>query len=109
MSRNEHELAMDIRGLSGGYEKVPVLHGIEFSVVENEIVGILGHNGMGKTTLLKTLIGFLPADSGSIRFRGTDITGLPPNERAGMGLGYVPQGRGIFPRLTARENLLFLA
>ncbi len=107
MSRNEHELAMDIRGLSGGYEKVPVLHGIEFSVVENEIVGILGHNGMGKTTLLKTLIGFLPADSGSIRFRGTDITGLPPNERAGMGLGYVPQGRGIFPRLTARENLLF--
>ena len=107
MSSDERNIALEIKGLSGGYEKVPVLHGIEFSVAENEVVGFLGHNGMGKTTLLKTLMGFLPASFGSIRFHGTDITRLPPNERAGMGLGYVPQGRGIFPQLTARENLLF--
>ncbi|WP_299669009.1 amidase [uncultured Ruegeria sp.] len=98
---------LEIKGISGGYGKVPILHGIEFAVVENEVVGILGHNGMGKTTLLKTLMGFLPAGSGTIRFHSTDITGMPPFERAGLGLGYVPQGRGIFPQLTVRDNLQF--
>ena len=87
---------LEVKGVSGGYGKVPILHGLEFAVAENEVVGILGHNGMGKTTLLKTLMGFLPASSGTIRFHSTDITGLSPNERAGLGLGYVPQGRGIF-------------
>lgn len=98
---------LEVKGLSGGYGKVPILHGIEFAVAGNEVVGILGHNGMGKTTLLKTLMGFLPAGSGTIRFHATDITGMSPFERAGLGLGYVPQGRGIFPQLTVRENLRF--
>ncbi|MDV4146132.1 amidase [Shimia sp. FJ5] len=98
---------LKVKSLSGGYGKVPILHGIDFAVGENEVVGILGHNGMGKTTLLKTLMGFLPAGSGAIRFHSTDITGMSPFERAGLGLGYVPQGRGIFPQLSVRDNLRF--
>ena len=98
---------LEVEGLFGGYGKVPILHGIEFTVAGNEVVGILGHNGMGKTTLLKTIMGFLPAGSGTIRFHSADITRLPPHERAGLGIGYVPQGRGIFPRLAVRDNLRF--
>ncbi|MDE0523092.1 MAG: amidase [Boseongicola sp.] len=98
---------LEVTGLAGGYDRVPILHGIDFAVAQSEVVGILGHNGMGKTTLLRTLMGFLPAASGTIRFRSEDVTRLPPHERAGLGLGYVPQGRGIFPRLTVRDNLRF--
>jgi len=103
----DHDIALDVKSVSGGYGRVPVLHGLDFEVAENEVVGILGHNGMGKTTLLRTLMGFLPASSGSIRFHQSDITRLPPFGRAGLGLGYVPQGRGIFPNLTVHENLGF--
>ncbi|MEM0978597.1 MAG: amidase [Pseudomonadota bacterium] len=98
---------LEVKGLSGGYGRVPILHGIEFAVTENDVVGILGHNGMGKTTLLKSLMGFLPAKSGSIRFHSGDITAMSPYERAGLGMGYVPQGRGIFPQLSVRDNLRF--
>ncbi len=97
----------EVRGLSSGHGKVPVLHGIEFTIGEQEVVGILGHNGTGKSTLLKTLMGFVPASSGTVRFRAANLTPLSPAARAGAGLGYVPQGRGIFPRLTVRENLRF--
>ncbi len=100
-------ILFDIKSLSGGYGRVPILHGIEFDVGENEVVGILGHNGMGKTTLLKTLMGFLPATSGQARYHQRDITRMSPHERAGLGLGYVPQGRGIFPQLSVRDNLRF--
>jgi len=65
---------LEVAGLAGGYGRVPILHGIDFAVARNEVVGILGHNGMGKTTLLKTIMGFLPAGSGTIRFRTGDIT-----------------------------------
>lgn len=106
MSEEQNTL-LEVKSLSGGYGRVPILHGIEFDVAENEVVGILGHNGMGKTTLLKTLIGFLPATSGQVRYHQREITRLPSYERAGMGLGYVPQGRGIFPQLTVRDNLRF--
>src|SRR5690606_14649698 len=71
------------------------------------IVGILGHNGMGKSTLLKTSMGFLPVNAGSLRYLGTDITRYSPHERAQLGIAYVPQGRGIFPQLSVRENLRF--
>ena len=98
---------LEVNGLSGGYGKVPILHGIEFSVAENEVVGILGHNGMGKTTLLKTIMGLLPTGSGTIRFHSSDIARISPYERAGLGMGYVPQGRGMFPKLTVRDNLRF--
>jgi ABC-type branched-subunit amino acid transport system ATPase component len=67
---------LEVNGVSGGYGKVPILHGIEFTVAENEVVGVLGHNGMGKTTLLKTLMGFLPSSAGTIRFDSTDITAM---------------------------------
>lgn len=107
MSADERNILLDVKGLSGGYGKVPVLHGIEFSIAEDEVVGILGHNGMGKSTLLKTLMGFLPASSGAVRFHSNDITRITPNERAGLGIGYVPQGRGIFAQLSVRDNLLF--
>lgn len=103
----ERKTCLDIKSLSGGYGKVPILHGIEFSVAENEVVGILGHNGMGKSTLLKTIMGFLPTSSGAVRFHGVEITRLSPYERAGLGIGYVPQGRGIFPQLSVRDNLRF--
>ncbi len=107
MTQDDQITLLEVKSLSGGYGKVPVLHGIDFSVAENEVVGILGHNGMGKSTLLKTAMGFLPATSGTIRFHGTEITRMPPNERASFGVGYVPQGRGIFPQLSVRDNLRF--
>ena len=89
---------LSTNGLSGGYGRVPILHGIDLDVGENEVVGVLGHNGMGKTTLLKTLMGFLPATSGQVRYDQNDITRLPPNERGQLGIGYVP--------ITIKVNLL---
>ena len=104
---DEGSISLEVRTLSGGYGRIPILHGIDFEVGEGEVVGILGPNGMGKSTLLKTLMGFLPAHAGAVCYYGDDITRLPPNRRARLGIGYVPQGRGIFPRLSVRENLDF--
>ena len=104
----EHVLSLEVKDLAGGYGRVPILHGIGIEVGEGEVVGILGYNGMGKSTLLKTLMGLLPAHAGFVRYYGDEITRLPPNERARIGMGYVPQGRGIFPRLSVRENLEFV-
>ena len=98
---------LNIHDLHGGYGKVPVLHGISISVDEGEIVGMLGHNGMGKTTLLKSVMGYLPTTGGVITFDGEDITRLPVHRRSLLGLGYVPQGREIFPQLTVGDNLRF--
>jgi len=96
---------LEVKGLSAGYGRVPVLRGIDLSVEAGEIVGVLGHNGMGKTTLLKTLMGIVPATGGSVGYDGLDVTRDRPSERARLGMGYVPQGRGIFPNLTVRDNL----
>ena len=93
------------KDLHAGYGRVPILHGIDLSVNEGEIVGVLGHNGMGKTTLLKTLIGLVPTTAGRIEFDATDISHESTHERAKLGLGYVPQGRGIFPQLSVYDNL----
>ena len=101
-------MSLEVKELAGGYGRVPILHGIGIEMGEGEVVGILGHNGMGKSTLLKTLMGLLPAHAGSVRYYGSEITRLPANERARLGMGYVPQGRGIFPRLSVRENLEFV-
>jgi urea ABC transporter ATP-binding protein UrtE len=100
---------LEVADLRSGYDGLPVLAGLSLNVREREFVGILGHNGMGKTTLLRTLIGILPATSGEIRFQGASITQDPPHRRARGGIGYVPQGRGIFPGLTVRDNLRFAA
>ena len=94
-----------VENLRASYGRIPILMGVNFEVAEGEFVGILGHNGMGKTTLLKALIGQLAADTGQIRLDGNDITRLPPASRARAGIGYVPQGREIFPALSVRENL----
>ncbi|MGJ4925586.1 ABC transporter ATP-binding protein [Bradyrhizobium sp. HKCCYLS2038] len=96
---------LEVEDIHAGYGKVPVLSGVSFVVAEHEVVGVLGHNGMGKTTLLKTLIGQVAPTSGAIRFAGADVSGLAPFRRARAGIGYVPQGRAIFPNLTVRENL----
>jgi amidase len=96
---------LEVEGLCSGYGRVPVLHGIDLKVADGEIVGILGHNGMGKSTLLKTLMGTIAATSGSILFDGIDVTRLASHERNRMGLAYVPQGRGIFPHLSVLDNL----
>ena len=96
---------LQISGLRAGYGRVPVLHGIDLSVDDGEILGILGHNGMGKSTLLKTLMGIIPASGGSIIFDGEDIVRQRSSGRSQIGIGYVPQGRGIFPNLSVRDNL----
>jgi amidase len=96
---------LEVKGLRAGYGRVPALHGVDLTVDEGRIVGVLGHNGMGKTTLLKTLIGLLPATAGGITFDGIDVTREPSHERSRLGIGYVPQGRGIFPTLSVRDNL----
>jgi branched-chain amino acid transport system ATP-binding protein len=98
-------MMLNVQGLRTGYGRIPILNGVSFAVREGEFIGILGHNGMGKTTLLKALMGFLPATGGHIRLDGNDLTAGEPFRRARLGLGYVPQGREIFPGLTVYDNL----
>jgi ABC-type branched-subunit amino acid transport system ATPase component len=96
---------LEVENLHSGYGRIGILTGVSFSVNRGEIVGVLGHNGMGKTTLLRTLIGELSASAGIIRFQGRDITRARTASRSRAGIGYVPQGQGVFPDLTVRENL----
>ena len=96
---------LTVTRLRSGYGRIPILTGVTLSVNDGEFVGILGHNGMGKTTLLRTLMGYLPATDGSVQFAGRDITRLSPTARARLGIGYVPQGREIFATLSVAENL----
>jgi branched-chain amino acid transport system ATP-binding protein len=98
-------MMLNVQGLRTGYGRIPILNGVSFAVNQGEFIGILGHNGMGKTTLLKALMGFLPITGGSVRLDGEDVTAAEPYRRARMGLGYVPQGREIFPGLTVYDNL----
>jgi len=94
-----------VTDLRAAYGRIQILNGISFAVAEREFVGILGHNGMGKTTLLKALIGAVRATGGHVQFEGRDVTALPAHRRARLGIGYVPQGREIFPTLSVLENL----
>jgi urea ABC transporter ATP-binding protein UrtE len=96
-------LAVD--GLYAGYGAIPVLRDITLAIAEGDSVGILGHNGMGKTTLLRTLIGALRTTAGTVHFGGADVTRAAPHTRAKLGMAYVPQGREIFPALSAMDNL----
>jgi ABC-type multidrug transport system fused ATPase/permease subunit len=99
------DAVLEVSGLHAGYGHVPVLHGISLTLHEGEAIGIVGHNGMGKSTLLKCMMGLLPARGGRIALDGTDVTRAPAHARSRLGMGYVPQGRGILPGLTALENL----
>ena len=98
---------LKVNELHAGYGRIPILNGINLDVAEGQVLGILGHNGMGKTTLIKTLMGFIDTTQGTIQLEGQDITRASPNRRARAGFGYVPQGRDIFPRMTVRDNLRF--
>jgi branched-chain amino acid transport system ATP-binding protein len=96
---------LEVHGLRAGYGGTPILQGIEFKVNRGEIVAIIGRNGVGKTTLMKCLIGLLAAKEGKILYDGEDISEQPAHLRARRGIGYIPQGRQIFPGLTVAENL----
>jgi urea transport system ATP-binding protein len=97
---------LKIDNLHQAYGGSHILRGLSFELQKGEVTTLLGRNGVGKTTLLKTLMGLVKPKSGSITLAGRDITTLPPHERVKAGIGYVPQGREIFPRLTVEENLL---
>jgi branched-chain amino acid transport system ATP-binding protein len=96
---------IQVEGLASGYGRIQVLNGVDLQVRRGCFTGILGHNGMGKSTLLKTIVGHLPAMSGRIELAGEDVTRLPVHVRARKGIGYVPQGRQIFPSLSVLDNL----
>jgi len=100
------DVILDVISLRAGYGGKPVLQGVDFQIREGEIVAVIGRNGVGKSTLMKTLIGLLPTDHGSINLRGASIDQLSAHNRARKGIGYVPQGRDVFPRMTVLENLL---
>lgn len=95
-----------INQLNQYYGGSHILRDIAFAVQPGKVTALLGRNGVGKTTLLKCLMGLVPVAGGSVFFDGTDITRAPSHKRARLGMGYVPQGREIFPRLTVQENLL---
>jgi branched-chain amino acid transport system ATP-binding protein len=96
---------LDVRDVHTYYGDSYVLQGVSLSVPRGRVVGILGRNGMGKTTLIRTIVGFTPPRRGSVVFKDRDITGWPSNRSVALGLGLVPQGRRVFPSLTVRENL----
>ncbi len=99
-------MLLSVDGISSGYGEIVILTDLTLHLQAREVVAVLGRNGIGKTTLMKTLAGLLKTTQGSVTFDGGDITHLQPSSRARLGIGYVPQGRGIFPKLTVLENLL---
>ncbi len=94
-----------VNKLASGYGQSQVIHDLDFSVDKQEIVAVMGRNGMGKTTLFKTLMGILPTRGGSVTIDGTEIAGMESHERVANGIAYVPQGRMIFPSMTVLENI----
>jgi branched-chain amino acid transport system ATP-binding protein len=96
---------LQVSSLKSGYGSVQIVNDVSFDIKQGEIVAVIGRNGVGKTTLIKTIIGALPTISGSISYKGRDITKLGAAARARLGIGYVPQGRGIFTRMTVAANL----
>ena len=100
------EAVIAARGIHAYYGSSHVLRGVDFRVARGETVGLMGRNGMGKTTLLRSLLGHVKPTSGEVRVCGADMTGAAPETIARRGVAYVPEGRGIFPNLSVRENLL---
>jgi urea transport system ATP-binding protein len=95
----------EVQGLSAAYGQSQVLHGVDFAVTPGEIVAVVGRNGMGKSTLMKSLIGTMPSKSGKVMVDGIDVAGMPSHQRVARGLAYVPQGRQIFGTMTVKENI----
>lgn len=98
---------LKIDNIKAAYDESQVINGLSLEIEKGEIVTLLGRNGAGKTTTLKTIMGLLHPNSGQITFQGRSITGLSPNQIAKIGVGYVPEERGIFPSLTVAENMMF--
>ena len=96
---------LSVEDVRVAYGQSEVLHGLNFTVAPSEIVAIMGRNGMGKTTLMKSLMGIVPTRSGHVRVGQTEVTGLKSFERVGKGVSYVPQGRMIFSTMTVEENI----
>lgn len=103
---NPSAVRLALRDVRAGYAEDEVLHGISFEVRGSEVVTLVGRNGAGKTTIMRSIMGILPKRSGSIVFDGRETIGLPPERIARLGMGYVPEERGIFSRLNVQENLL---
>jgi branched-chain amino acid transport system ATP-binding protein len=103
------DLVLDARDIHAWYGSSHVLHGVALQIARGQTVGLLGRNGMGKSTLIRTLLGHVPQRSGEIRFFGHDMSRARPHEVARRGVAYVPEGRGVFPNLTLRENLVMAA
>ena len=99
------EPLLSVKDLKASYDESIILRGIDMTVKPNSVVALLGRNGVGKTSLLRSIMGQMPKTEGSITFEGQSIESLRSDQRARMGLGYVPQGRDIFPNLTVQENL----
>ena len=99
------DVLLEAHELHTYYGASHVLHGIDFAVREGEAVGLMGRNGMGKTTLIKSMLGIVPPRSGVVRVRGYDATGWPTFRITRQGIAYVPEGRGMYPTLSGRENL----
>ncbi|MFC5496796.1 ABC transporter ATP-binding protein [Caenimonas terrae] len=100
---------IDAKGLNTYYDASHILRGVDFSVARSETIGLMGRNGMGKSTLLKSLMGIVRPRSGTVTVMGRDMTGRPPYEVARLGVAYVPEGRGIFGNLSVVENLKMAA
>lgn len=96
---------LEVSGLWASYGATPILQGVDMTINKGEIVGLIGRNGVGKTTTMRCLIGLLRATSGWMRLNGEDVTALSADALARAGIGYIPQGREVFPRMTVAENL----
>ena len=100
---------LEVRGLHTHYGDSHILRGVNLSLGAGRSLGLLGRNGMGKTTLIRALMGYLRPTSGQVQWLDEDVTARPPERMARLGMGYVPEGRGIFPNLSVRENLVMSA
>jgi branched-chain amino acid transport system ATP-binding protein len=106
---NPPKLIVDARAVHAWYGSSHVLHGVDLQIGRGETVGLLGRNGMGKSTLIRTLLGHVAQRQGQIALFGQDMSNAKPHEVARQGIAYVPEGRGVFPNLSVRENLLMAA
>ena len=100
---------LSVEGLNTHYGDSHILRGVGLDLPAGTALGLLGRNGMGKTTLIRSVMGYVRATSGRVQWQGRDVTGWPPEKMARLGIGYVPEGRGIFPNLSVRENLVMSA